>query len=749
MKRIFTFGLMLTAVFALTNCTEELVDQTIPTDEVIQETVSPKEEGIPFQVYASLGAETKTEGYIDGGLLKTEWEPGDKISVFYAKVIDGVEGTLTPAPTMFEITAENLSQTMFTGQVGTEFDRSATYNWYFVYDATKDEKATISNDGSVTVTIGSSIQNQLSANDNTHIGGASNCPMWGRAVNVSGSVTPRVQMSHLASLYEVTIENQTSDNQNLSISKGNIYVYDLGMSISTTGTWMTKDKAELQALVGDFNLNLLTGKITDVVAEDGTNKYHSLHLNLQYPTEITTDGNTKSAKFYFVAAPRQIQLNRTTDPNWYEEIANPINIITKEEYNALKTDKEKEKYRSATKRQDTFTFKVNGAERNVNISKTYNMEGANVYKFTLPVRSLTYPHVSDAFNIQSTNGRPTEDGTHIVNSVLTTSAPSTTVINVNGQDVDAYLIGTDEDNLGTVTFSGFAPDLVSAIPIGFYTSAWNNEPSVMTVGNIHILFPHYSVTETKSQDQTGLSWGRTRYDITTNYNTITDRGALTMQLNINGVDTAVPIELNINGDMLSSIAGGIASKITFSGMPKQGRYDSDGVKDNVIVMNEAYSYKQINSGNLDTFLKSFGSTASYNGFVEILTAPIGDLPTSTTSQEVRNVLGATVEMVSLDTWPTETLKTNYPQLVATVDAIYNKLSQYSMSMNILGMNLAVELVGAKGFIKNKIQLIHVLRDAKITVTLTTTEDGPRLVFWGLDAKGPEYHVPEPGSSDEE
>ena len=91
MKRIFTFGLMLTAVFALTNCTEELVDQTVPTDEVTQETVTPKEEGIPFQVKASFEAETKTAGEITtDGKLKTNWVTDDKIHVFY----EDKEGTL-------------------------------------------------------------------------------------------------------------------------------------------------------------------------------------------------------------------------------------------------------------------------------------------------------------------------------------------------------------------------------------------------------------------------------------------------------------------------------------------------------------------------------------------------------------------------------------------------------------------------------------------------------------------------------
>ena len=86
MKRIFTFGLMLTALFALTNCTEELVDTTVPTDQVVEEQVT----GVPFQIQATLGVDTKTAGDFVGGKLKTKWKENDKINVLFADVIINV-----------------------------------------------------------------------------------------------------------------------------------------------------------------------------------------------------------------------------------------------------------------------------------------------------------------------------------------------------------------------------------------------------------------------------------------------------------------------------------------------------------------------------------------------------------------------------------------------------------------------------------------------------------------------------------
>ncbi len=743
MKRIFTFGLMLASALALTNCTEELVDTTVPTDQVVEEQVT----GVPFQIQATLGVDTKTAGDFVGGKLKTKWKENDKINVLFAEVQNGAVGELKDAG-LFTVT--DTENGIFEGFLPNEgIEDSKTYNWYFVYDASG---ATFAKDKTTaTITIGSVEQKQSTTTGNNtdtdveHIGAASNCPMWGRATNISGTITPIVQMKHLASLYEVTIENRTSDNEYLAISAGDIVIYDLGMSVSTTGTWISEDNGQQQALVGDFQLNILTGTLEKQV---GNNSY-SLKLNLTDETNLEFG---QSAKYYFVAAPLEIQTNKTSDSRFYELISNPSTVKTADEYNKL-SDKQKKLYQAVTKRQDTFTFKVNGAERNVPASKVYDMKSGSLYRFTLPIKSLSYPHESDAFNVTS-QGRETDDDTHLVEDVITTNATPITV-NVNGQDVNAFLLETkNADNLGSITITGFAPDLISAIPIGFYTSAWNNEPSVVNVSQIDVLFPKYSTTAVKSDNQSNLGGlggiGRTRYDVTTDYSKILSRGTIPMVLNIGSTSSVWDINLSIDPQMLSSIAEGIVSKTTFSGMPKQGRFDddkSDGVNHNVVVMNQEYSYKQINSKNLNTFLQTFGATASYEGFVQILTAPISALPTETVAEEIWNMQGKAVSSVQKDiTWPTKKLSTDYPELVETVDAIYSKLSSYSMTMD-LGTTVAIDLVGEQGFIKNKIQLIHVLRDAKIAAKLSTTTDGPRLVFWGLDAKGADVKVPARGDSE--
>ena len=64
MKRIFTFGLLVAAAFALTNCAQK-------------ESYAPVQEEATFEVVANLPVDTKT--YNDG--MSTKWSDDDQVSV--------------------------------------------------------------------------------------------------------------------------------------------------------------------------------------------------------------------------------------------------------------------------------------------------------------------------------------------------------------------------------------------------------------------------------------------------------------------------------------------------------------------------------------------------------------------------------------------------------------------------------------------------------------------------------------------
>lgn len=296
--------------------------------------------------------------------------------------------------------------------------------------------------------------------------------------------------------------------------------------------------------------------------------------------------------------------------------------------------------------------------------------------------------------------------------------------------------------------------MIGALPIGFYTSAWNNSPSVVTVDNIKVWLPQYSgSSSTTPGKQMKDKYYRTTYkeeivQNTIDYSTLNTRSMKIPVTILGFIDTE--INLDISSDMMGMLGQNVTSKLTFSGMPNQGYYDDSGNDHKVIVMNEAYSYKNINEGNLDSFIKMLGKNASYKGLTDILSIKQSELPqvysssdtlkTTTTYSSIIDRIGSSKTVVVPTVgqefkWP-DNLKTNYPELVKTVDSIYAVLSSKNMDFTVAKLDLA----GPTGLIRNKLSLIYFIRDMKFSVTLTTKEEGPCMVFWGLDAMGPEHHV---------
>ena len=253
MKRLFTIGLMLASAFALTNCSEELADPGLLKDQVTQEGVNSPDSstGVPFKIYASVESEadTKTQVYKEGTTLKTKWVEGDKIIAVYEK------NSVFSKPIEFIIDPQELEDGVFTGEVPEEvaYDEESKFNWYFTYGASVE-----GNSGVATISI-PNIQtlNTTAGSELAHIGGIS-CPMYGQALNISGTIFPRVQMKHLATLHEVTVRNDTKANNVSGALPGDVVLYSFAVSTSTAGSW---DKAKRVSLTGTFRLDLKNGTI--------------------------------------------------------------------------------------------------------------------------------------------------------------------------------------------------------------------------------------------------------------------------------------------------------------------------------------------------------------------------------------------------------------------------------------------------------------------------------------------------------
>ena len=194
MKRSFiTFGLLVAAAFALTNCAEK--ESIAPVQKETVETV-------PFQVTANF-AETKTVN--DG--LSTKWEKGDQINLSYNFEVAGqtFAGEFN-AP----FTTEN-ADGVFTGNV--ELDDALTT---IIALAGKLEMKAVYPYGSDGVLPKSTVQKGY--NSTAHLAGPA-IPLVG-SVTVETSfadllkgklTTPEILLNHVASVVEVEVTNNSKE----------------------------------------------------------------------------------------------------------------------------------------------------------------------------------------------------------------------------------------------------------------------------------------------------------------------------------------------------------------------------------------------------------------------------------------------------------------------------------------------------------------------------------------------------------
>lgn len=190
MKKIIMMGLMLASAFALTNCSEEFVQQieTPETDQAVGV--------VPFEIYAS-ALQTKTAN--DG--MSTVWVENDQINVFHAEagaasyVNDGV----------FAIYKQNLADGLFQGALKQPLTASA-YDWYFFYPYTVGMKTPA---GDAVVTLAGKTQTQKGNSNMAHIAGE-NYPMCAVVKNVAAEETPAGEMKHMTALVAINVQNNTS-----------------------------------------------------------------------------------------------------------------------------------------------------------------------------------------------------------------------------------------------------------------------------------------------------------------------------------------------------------------------------------------------------------------------------------------------------------------------------------------------------------------------------------------------------------
>ena len=181
---------MLASAFALTNCSEEFVQQieTPETDQAVGV--------VPFEIYAS-ALQTKTAN--DG--MSTVWVANDQINVFHAEA----GSTEYVSDGNFSIYEENLADGLFLGALKQPLTASA-YDWYFFYPYTIGMKTPA---GDAVVTLAGKTQTQKGNSNMAHIAGE-NYPMCAVVKNVAAEETPAGEMKHMTALVAINVQNNTS-----------------------------------------------------------------------------------------------------------------------------------------------------------------------------------------------------------------------------------------------------------------------------------------------------------------------------------------------------------------------------------------------------------------------------------------------------------------------------------------------------------------------------------------------------------
>lgn len=537
-----------------------------------------------------------------------------------------------------------------------------------VNDETKEEEYSYDTKGNYIYT-----QTQTSADNKRHIVGKG-YPMYGVKKNVPKNKSPKFSMTHLSAIIALEIVNNGAG--------GSIIVKD----------------AQIEApeeIVGDFTVNLLSATAPTFTKGSKVSKVARIKLDNAAPI---TYGN--SATLYLAVKP----------------------------FDASSKD---------------LIISINGSTKTVKMPANTKFTAGTITRIRVPVESLTHTLASDAFSVESKSGRVTQgDSSHLVNcdgdntsvhhKVITTSVSPKTV-QINGHDVKAYILGNASNGTtGKITITGFLRDLIKAIPTSFYVSGYDGNPAVMRVENISVSIPYYddnTSSETKTLTEESYILGKRKKTSKTETYQKIDYATLKKRAGLLGLGTSFDLDY----DMISKLGDSAAEKITFSNIAQNGFWSNN----NVVVLNEEFTHKSITPENIQGFLDSFYST--YAGLYKIAMATDEELESAMIYEKTSVITYEHKYTSSLDGggWKeetsNETTSTNWPpqgkdvteldpDIVNTISGMYRRL----LSVEVAGYAVAGFLV------PNEYALLHMLRDVKVSITLSTTSTGPCVVFWGLD-----------------
>ena len=435
MKRLLTIGLVLSSVFALTNCSEQLVTpekEQINVDGNIENN-TPQEglASIPYEVYVN---EPETKTIASGG--KTYWV--DEATA----LANGLGKDAVDRVTIYTMGADSKytchGKYTYAGNkkfVGDLYGESGEINnWYCLYPYNSSVAATGKSGIEETFIFGASaadnyIQTQCFENNMDHISGK-NHPMYGTADKQQNAIYPTFTMTHLSSLIALKVVNQGD-----GISEGTEYpitIKDLSFSIPSVSTKDADGKPVKQSsipIVGAFNFvwDGQTNVFNFAPVSNATS--NTVKLQLTYPVTIEPG---EYATFYIAVRPFDAGAAK---------LENKAGV--------------------------TMTVTINGGKKTVEIpSDKVVFTSGSVTTLRVPIK-FSYPKTSDAVE---------ENLVRVPNSSIDAK--------INGETVPVYKINANQ----VITIQGAISECLKSLDAGFYTATLKNAPSAMTVNLIDLMF---------------------------------------------------------------------------------------------------------------------------------------------------------------------------------------------------------------------------------------------------------------------
>jgi hypothetical protein len=264
MRRIFILGLTLAmSAFTFNNCAYpdwEPEPSTGNTDG--DGTTNPGgPSSTAFSVVASI-AQTKSEATAEGVLA---WSEGDQINVFHA--VSGENPYTADNAATFD------KDNTFKGMLAKGLKKGYTYDWYVFYPYTEG-LSILGNKAQVTIgNVATGAQAQKGNDDKSHVSGEA-MPLYGTAMGVDESKTPKTELQHLSSIIEINVINGVSPLLEVS-------------EVKVTAK---------EAIVGSFTVDFEKGNIVPV--EGASSNTATLAV-----TGATGIEKNQSAKFYLVVKP--------------------------------------------------------------------------------------------------------------------------------------------------------------------------------------------------------------------------------------------------------------------------------------------------------------------------------------------------------------------------------------------------------------------------------------------------------------